>query len=328
MTTAGANPTGQKQDDIRTVFFGQDAPNAQWNGQNNPSGNIVTKYFPGVQQFARARLSLTNLALYNSWYNITAARGNNTFQYVFPEQNPNLYVAHTVVLEDGAYETIEEVNDHLEAAMLANGDYLIYYDKEDGIEIPTFFIQLSTSATQYKYVLDLTPLPASISAGPITDTSDTGYYIPTGSPITTANEGMLPQFIVPATSFPAGVSHPGQTSFSSTTGFTPATYGTQGANPAVEFRSNFAPQIQYTSVVNIACNLVNMGDVNANPNVFFQFVPSAEFGELIVVVPPYPVFVPVGDGFYPYIQITLLDENLVPMLLNDPTIYGAVIIQG
>lgn len=328
MTTAGANPTGQKQDDIRTVFFGQDAVNATWNGQNNPSGNIVTKYFPGVQQFSRARLSLTNLAVYNSWYNISAARGNNTFSYVFPEGNPNVYTSHTVVLEDGAYETVEEINDHLQAAMVTHGDYLIYYDMETGIQTPTFYIELSTSTTQYKYVLDLTPLPATILTGTITDASASGYYVPAGSPLTTANESFVPQFVVPATGFPAGVSHPGLYSFSATTGFNPGTYGTQGTGALEEFRSNFAPQIQYTSVVNIACNLVNMGDVNSNPNVFFQFVPNAAFGELIVVVPPYPVFVPVGDSFYPYIQISLLDENLLPMQLNDPSIYGAVIIQG
>lgn len=327
MTTAGANPTGQKQDDIRTIFFGQDSINTNFNGQNNPFGNIITSYFPGVQQFARARLSLTNLALYNSWYNFTAARGNNTFQYVFPEGSSNVYTTHTVTLLDGAYETIEEVNDYLQAAMVKNGDYLIYWDKEEGTSTNTFYIELATSTIQYTYVLTLTPLPAVINANFPTDASASGYYAGTNV-LTGSNALLLPQFIVPNTGAQAGTATPGQYSFSKSTGFTPGTFGSQGTSPLSTFSSNFAPQIQYSSVINIACNLVNMGDVNRNPNVFFQFVPDAAFGELVVVIPPYPVFVPVADSFYSYIQISLLDENLNPLQLNDPQIYGAVIVQG
>lgn len=327
MTTAGANPTGQKQDDIRTIFFGQDTVNPNFNGTNNPYGNVITTYFPGVQQFARARLSLTNLNLYNSWYNISTARGNNTFSYVFSEGNPGVYTTHTVTLADGAYETIDEINDYLQIAMFNNGDYLIYYDKETGTSTTTYYIELAVSTIQYAYILYLTPLPATINAGLPTDASASGYYAG-GGVLTTANANQLPQFIVPNTGAAAGSSTPGQFSFSKTTGFTPATFGAQGANPAVQFTSNFPPQIQYSSVINVACNLVNMGDVNRNPNVFFQFVPNAAFGELVVVVPPYPVFVPVGDSFYSYIQISLFDENLNPLQNVDPQVYGAVIVQG
>src|SRR5580692_2488219 len=99
MTSAGANPTGQKQDLLRPLFFGQDAINTNWNGQNNPYGNIVTSYFPGVQQFSKARLSLSVISLFNSWYNVTAARGNNSFQYQF--SNGGVYSTFNVTLPDG-----------------------------------------------------------------------------------------------------------------------------------------------------------------------------------------------------------------------------------
>lgn len=329
MTTAGANPTGQKQDDIRTIFFGQDAVDPRWNGQNNPLGNIITKYFPGAQQFSRARLSLGKIAFYNSWYNISAARGNNTFSYVFPEGNPNVYVTHKVVLTDGSYETMEEINDYLQEAMSGNGDSLIYYDKEEGTSTETFFIKLSTSTNEYAYKLEIDSLPSFVTAGfPNVDGSSPSGYYTGGGVITTANENQLPQFIIPATSAPAGSNTSGQYSFSKTTGFNPGTYGAQGANPPVNFISNFPPQIQYTSVINLACNMVNQGDVNANPNVFYQFVPNAPFGELVAEVPPYPVFVPVGDAVYQYCQISLLDENYNPLQLIDPSCYGFVIVQG
>lgn len=326
MTTAGANPTGQKQDDIRTVFFGQDIVNTNWNGQNNPLGNTVTSQFPGVQQFARARLSLAVINLFNSWYNITAARGNNTFSYVFP--NAGVYTNYNVVIDDGSFETIEEINEWLEAAMFSSKNYLIYYDKETGESTPTYFINLSTSTYKYAYELTLTPLPAAISIGNPTDASASGYYSPTGGPITAADEGLLPQFIILATFNPAGSNTSGRYSFSKTTGFNPGTYGAQGAHPTLQQFSQFPPQIGYSSVINVACNLVNMGDVNRNPQVFFQFVPNAPFGELISVVPPYPVFVPVGDGFYSYVQISLFDENFNPLQNIDPQIYGMVIVQG
>lgn len=326
MTTAGANPTGQKQDDIRTLFFGQDSINANFNGQNNPYGNIITTYFPGVQQFARARLSLTNLNLYNSWYNITAARGNNVFQYQIATTG---FVTRTVTIPDGSWETAEEINDYIHSVMVTNGDYLIYWDHENGIATNYYLITLSTSAYQYAYTFQLTPIPGTITAGPPTDASPSGYYTAPGTGITGSDTGYTPLLIIPATSAPAGSVTSGQTSFSKVVGIAPGTYGSQTRNiGSFTINSTVAPQIQYTSIIYVACNLVNMGDTNRNPNVFFQFVPNAAFGELVVVVPPYPVFVPVADSFYSYIQISLFDENLNPLQNVDPQVYGAVIVQG
>lgn len=335
MTTAGANPTGQKQDDIRTLFFGQDSVNINFNGQNNPTGNIITSYFPGVQQFARARLSLTNLNLYNSWYNISAARHNNTFQYIYPEASA--FVTHTVVLPDGSFETVDEINDHFQLALLANGDYLVHYDNETGESTIDTFMSLTASTYAYAYNITLSQLPATITANSPNDTSPTGWYAPAAgyvtpvaSAVNASDENFTPQFIIPATSAGAGTTNPnGSTSFSKVMGIVPGTYGSNTINSGqLIVTSTFAPQIQYTSVVYVACNLVNMGDTNRNPNVFFQFVPNAPFGELVIVVPPYPVFVPVADSFYSYIQITLFDENLNPLQMNDPQVYGAVIVQG
>lgn len=335
MTTAGANPTGQKQDDIRTLFFGQDSVNPNFNGQNNPTGNIITSYFPGVQQFARARLSLTNLNLYNSWYNITAARNNNTFQYVYPEGSA--FVPHTVVLPDGSFETVDEINDHLQLALLANGDYLIHYNDETGESTIDTFISIAASTYAYAYTITLNQLPAVITTRSPVDGDGSGwfapaagYVTPVASVVNASDENFTPQFIILATSAGAGTTNTnGTTSFSKVMGIVPGTYGTNIISSGqVVVTSTFAPQIQYTSVVYVACNLVNMGDTNRNPNVFFQFVPNAPFGELVIVVPPYPVFVPVADSFYSYIQITLFDENFNPLQMQDPQVYGAVIVQG
>lgn len=322
MTTAGANPTGQKQDDIRTLFFGQQSINTQWGG-----ANIITNYFPGTQQFSKARLSLARISLFNSWYNITAARGNNGFIYQHPENGT--YATHVVSIPDGSYETMEEINEYFQKVLYANGDYLIYYDEETGTSTITYFYQFSTSPSLYAYVLTITTLPATINTGLPTDASHSGYYQGEGN-VTPANEGNQVFLTIETTSAPAGSSNPQQYSFSKTTGFSPATYASPSgvALGVSTYTSNFAPQIQYTSVINVACNLVNQLDVNPNPNVFYQFVPNAPFGELISETPPYPIFVPVGDAYYRYIQITLLDDNLNPLQMIDPVCYGYVIVQG
>lgn len=334
MTTAGANPTGQKQDDIRSIFFGQDAVNTLWNGQNNPLGNIVTKYFPGAQQFSRARLSLGKLALFNSWFNITAMRGNNTFSYLFPENGTA--VTHAIVVPDGSFETWEEIGEYLDTQMLALGDYLVYWDLATSTATIEYFINFNTSTYLYAYNATMTQLPAQITVGNPGSGSASGWYAPVvgweglpdgtpGSNVTAADQGLVPSLVIPATNAAAGSNTPGQYSFSKLSGISPGQYQ-NGANFVVT--SQFAPQIQYTSVINVACNLVNQGDVNANPNVFYQFVPNAPFGELIAEIPPYPVFVPVGDAVYQYIQISLLDDNFNPLQLRDPTVYGFVIVQG
>lgn len=338
MTTAGANPTGQKQDDIRTIFFGQSAIDTRWTGQNNPYGNVIVEYFPGAQQFSRARLSLGKLSLFNSWYNITAARGNNTFSYVFPENGA--FVTHSVVIPNGSFETWEEIGEYLQTQMLANGDYLIYWDEATQTSTVVYFIAFDTSSYLYAFNGVLTQLPAQITVGNPGSGSGDGYYAPLagweglpdgvpGSKMTSADQTLTPQLVIPATSFPAGSDTTGSYSFSKLSGITPGTYGSQSAAaPDLTVTSQFPPQIQYTSVINVACNLVNQGDVNRNPNVFYQFVPNAPFGELIAEIPPYPLFVPVGDAVYQYIQISLLDDALNPLQLIDPVVYGFVIVQG
>lgn len=63
-------------------------------------------------------LALNKLSCWYSWYNISAAQGNNTMRY------NNSVGWNNVVIPDGQY-SIGDINDYLHSVMKANGDYTL-----------------------------------------------------------------------------------------------------------------------------------------------------------------------------------------------------------
>ena len=83
------------------------------------NGNNLTLSFSEpfkLDRDKRYMVAVTSASILNSWYNISAAIGNNTFRYY------NGLAWKVVTLGDGQYNT-NEVNEALHVTMRSNGDY-------------------------------------------------------------------------------------------------------------------------------------------------------------------------------------------------------------
>lgn len=81
-----------------------------------------TVYFTGGATLTESsRIAIANIRVPYSWYNITALKGNNTFEYIVPFRGQ---ISRTVVIPDGHY-TISELNTYLQSVFILHGDYLV-----------------------------------------------------------------------------------------------------------------------------------------------------------------------------------------------------------
>jgi hypothetical protein len=67
----------------------------------NASSNCFRYQLPVAQKFENKEVGLTYISLYNSFYNISSAYGNNTIQLKYPEGATT--TTYTFTIPDGYY---------------------------------------------------------------------------------------------------------------------------------------------------------------------------------------------------------------------------------
>lgn len=315
MSTFGTNTRGTDAQNTRTLQFNQTTVDRSLANASNPFGNTIRIQFPYPQSFSASEVSLANLFLYFSWYNISARFGNNSFSYTFPTATGTL--TFNVVIPDGFY-SIDELSQFLQIIMVNNGTYLLNGSN------PVFYIRFTANAAYYRTTifLDLVPTAAQAATAGLTVPAN---YPGGGLPAAAAT----PQLVILPTPSPAGAPLVGLYSFSSFLGFTPASYPATPSSVGQSFNGQFAPVVESTNSVNVAVSLANNGTLNKNTRVIYSFsAGNTEFGSQVIVQPHFPIWVPVSDAFYSFIDIQLLDDNESPLNLEDPHITGTLIIRG
>lgn len=214
------------------------------------------------------------------------------------------------------FYTIDQLNLFFEQIQRQNGTYTV-----DGAGNITYYIYFVTNSTYYRTTLFANPVPTAAQL------AATGIQ-PNTSPVASPTVSEDPYITILPTLNGAGTNTAGFYSFSKTLGFSPGNYPTPGTTIPISLNGQFAPIIESTNVVNVACSMVNQGTISPFVNVFYTFTPTVPFGEQITVQPPWPQFVPVSAGFYSFVDFILYDENLVPLNIQDSHISGSVIIRG
>ena len=100
-------------------------------------------------------VALKSLSVYFSWPNISAAKGNNQLQYIWPVGPDD----ENVVFADGMW-SFAEFELYLQQVMRESNHYLL-----DQNGLPVYFLQLRVNPTLYCLSLVATPLPAVLPAG-------------------------------------------------------------------------------------------------------------------------------------------------------------------
>ena len=237
----------------------------------------------------RDEVALKSLSIYYSWPNISSAKGNNTFSYIWNG------VTFPVVIADGIW-SFADLNSYLQQVMAVNGHYL-----QNAAGVKQYYISLTVNATLYCLSLVIQPLPTAL---------------PTGwtNPAAVVLSGNTPQLVIPS-------------NMVTLTGFAAATYPTVVQTTAYQVNSGI-PQISDVSSLSVLCNLVDNSGFTTSSYILASFVvPSGQVsGSLMNIQPANPDWVPVqGSSKFSEITLELVDQLRRPMTIRDPTGFVAIL---
>lgn len=254
---------------------------------SSDSSNAVYRYeFPSPLYFKREKVAVTEVSCYYSWYNITSALNNNTYQFTFTESGTT--TTYTVTMPDGFY-SVADLNTYLQSVCISNGLYLV-----DAAGDYVYYIEIVDNPTYYSIQLNNYAFPAALPSG---------YTNPEG--LTFDGTAYCTQFIIPANAFQQVI------------GFNAATIPSAVGATDVATLSDFTPQVTPVESVILSCNLINNRYSNP-PSLLYPFTAGDTlFGSLITSSPNNLLYLDCQDGYYNNIEIRFLDQSYNLLQLRD-----------
>ena len=252
--------------------------------------------------------------VYYSWYNISAALNNNSFQLSIP--NGGTTTTITITLPDGAYN-ISTINNYMEAQLLAQGYYLRYAGDATNItngairQENIFPCKFQVNPQTYSIQFISIPLPrtADLVAPTYNGYVSAGFTLPTS-----ANQ--CTQIIVASIN-----------SFSSIIGYSAGTFCTTTSNTTQTIESTLIPNVNPISSIEMRLNCVS-NKISVNSQLLHVFSNrGARLGELIDISPLQHSFIPCQGQFKSIVLqffdsngrfLNMLDNNILVKLIFKP----------
>ena len=275
------------------------------------------------------RVALASVQMYYSTYNISAAQGNNVFNYTWFDGTNNV-----VTIPDGFYDA-DGLNNFLRFTMLANNHYLTTIATGEIV----YFLAISTNATYYSiqldcFIMNTTLFPPATYAVPAlaTWTNPNGADSPCPM-FQILNNGF--QYIV---GFAVGYYPQGNPQPPNPPAAVPYGTTTYGAAPTyiqapayttnqafISKDSGLVPQITPLSSFILTCSLVNNNYAVPN-NLLYAFAPDGVFGSQFTIAPNQYVFIDANDGLFTAFELRFTDQNGFPVAIQDPNYVIMIII--
>ena len=275
---------------MSSELFKTDSYQISLNGTNVMSGtdNAVYRYtFPSPIHFQQAKVAVTTINAFYSWYNISTALENNSYSFTFTENGPTT-TTYVVTMPDGYY-SIPDMDTFLQNFCITNGLYLV-----DAAGDYVYYVQIQENSAYYAVQLNSYAFPTALPAGWSNPES-----------LTFPATASTTQFIIPATNFQNVI------------GFTAGTYPASIQATTQTALSDFTPQVTPIQSLVLACNLIDNRYSNP-PSLLYPFSTNgAIFGGLIESAPNTLLYVDVNRGYYNHIDIEFLDQAYNRVKLND-----------
>jgi hypothetical protein len=271
--------------------------------QNNATtrSNVFQYNFPsGAARFRNNRLAISSIIIPYSWYNITAAYGNNTFSLKIPTTDGVTNTTINVTIPDGFY-TVAGINAYIQSVLIANNvGYLV-----NGSAQNVYYIEIVANSNLGTAQINSYVVPNALPAG-------------WSNPATWAlpNAGTrVPQIVI------------NNAKFGTLIGFTNATYpAVQTQAGTYSITSNEMPQISPVSSLTVSCSLIN--NILSSPSNIIASIPITNtFGGQIIFEPNQFIWVSILDGSYPYFSLTFTDQSNQLITLTDTNVIATLIIE-
>jgi hypothetical protein len=260
-----------------------------------PQSNVFEYKFPaGSQRFRDRKIAIANMIIPYAWYNISTGYLNSTgLSMIFPTGATTQTI--TITIPNGFY-TITQLNSYLQSLMVANKFYLVNGSTN------LYYLEIVANVNTGTAQLNCYQCPTT------TNYTNPGWTLPT-----TPNQ--VPQLVI------------NNAEFGKLIGFAPATFpsnSTQAQTYSV--LSSFTPQISPVSSLYVCLSCVN--NELSSPNNIVSVVPiNATYGAQIVFNPPQFIWVKALDGTLSSIALTLYDQNMRALPLNDTNLTANILVQ-
>ena len=305
---------------MRTIVLNSN--NLVQDGQNNK----LVYNFPNSVLFKNTYVALQSASLYYSWYNISSALGNNTYQFQFPN-TLGVMTTYTVVMPDGIYE-VKDIDAYFQYYCLQNG---LYWTTTTGEQVfyMTFKVNVSLYAIQVCcYSPPYTTSPASTG-------NPNSYTAGSGTALSATRQTLVPIFpnaFTQTLGFPTvnqlltiGITSGTWTGRNYASLSLPTQTGTYNLVPfswnattgVVAYTSNNSPQVNPNGSIYISLN--NINNPYAIPSTtIYAITPTGVAGSAIIEKPPQFCWNKFIDGTYNRITVTFLGLDGRPITIQDP----------
>lgn len=270
--------------------------------QNGYNNTYEFSFRGSAADFSGCEVAVHSISMYNSVFNIDAASyGNNTLSVDFPTGPTTVNIPITI--QDGLY-SYEDLSAYIQSRLVAAGTYLI-----DSNGSNVHYVKLSSNSTFYAAQLDVAPLPTSLPAGWSYPAS--GVYAGGGLP------GTLKTPIVNLTN----------ASLAKIIGFNAGSYPATTQTTLQTFLSSVTPTIHPVSSYLLRCNLVN-NPFTMPSDILSSFdKQGTSAGELISYKPSELLWLPIADGSYSSIRLTIVDQLERFVKIRDPDLSILLVIK-
>lgn len=254
---------------------------------NSNNSQLVYKFDTPVE-FKDSHLSINQITLFKSWFNIRQFV-NDTFTYYFLNDQGDL-VPYTMTFQPGSYK-VNDIQEYIESKLVETKHYWI--DETNKKIYPIMFL---TNSVFYSIQLILKPIPPNGS-----------YSKPAGSTWNFKQEATGIQLIIPE-------------GFGKLVGLSANSYPVNTQTTTYSVLSNQIPQMSGgISNLIVRCNVVNMGQFSS-PSDLCHIITSngISFGSQIVSEPKVTSWQPIINGQYSNIIFTISNTDLSRVDILDP----------
>lgn len=263
------------------------------------SGNEYIYEFPSQLKFnENHKLGVSGVSIYNSTFNITARRGNNTLTFIW---NADTTTTYTFTIPDGYY-SVNQVNEFLQAQCILNNLYVTNASSQN-----VYFIQLITNSSRYSVQLNSFYLPTSAEATTL------GYSKPSGATWNYPVAASTPQLIFNAV-------------FGNLIGFEGGTYPSAVQTTNQEFISTKSPKLNVVDNYVMTCNMISNVDYSIPSDILFTIPLTAGLGSLISITPSSVILNHIAANHYKQIVIKFFSQDFEPLELNDTELTLTLVI--
>ena len=263
------------------------------------STNVFSYTLPQSVKFTnKSKIGIAGLSCYNSTFNVTATRGNNTVTFTWPSATP---VTKIYTISDGYYSS-SDLNYWLQSKMYADN---FYVTSNSGTNV-IYFYEIVQNAVQYSIQLNSYYLPTAANATTL------GYSQPSA-----ATWGYPASNACPQLQF--------NTAFGNLVGLSAQTFPSTAASTNQSIISTQTPIISPVDSYILTCNLIN-SKYTIPSNFFFSLPLNASLGSLVTYNASSVVYNDIAPNIYTNIVISFYDQLFNRLEMKDREIVLTIAI--